>query len=132
MGRGPGNGPPPRAEKAAGRKGTSDMTKREEARLRAETEAVAAERYAAAAWRHAQAGRTSAAWAAADTARCAATCATQAHDDLWAAAKGELTAEEFDAFEAAEAASLSAHAAERIATGAVTRTQTAQERAAIC
>ena len=117
-------------EKPPGAKGEPAVTKREEARRRAETEAAAAEHYAAAAWHHALAGRTSAAWADADTARCAATCAAQAHDDLWAAAKGELTTEEFEAFEVAEAAAFSARAAERIASDAVARAQAAHDKAA--
>lgn len=102
------------------------MQKREEARRLAEMEAATAEFYAAAALRHAQAGRTSAAWKCADAAHCAAKCADQAHDELWDAAKGELSDAEWEAFLAAEAAVTAARKAKRSAAAAVARANAAR------
>ena len=81
------------AEKTAARK---------EATANCTYQAAAAEHYAAAAERFAAEGNFHAAWGAIDTVRCASTLAERAHEELWAAAGGNLTDEEWTAFEAAE------------------------------
>ena len=68
---------------------------------------------------NANAGRCSAAWSMADNARMAARCAMGAHDLLWELTGGELTEEEFEAFEAAEIAWNDANRAEKTAAAAV-------------
>ena len=78
-------------------------------------EANAAKHYSKVAIEYAQRGE----WDMADTARTAARCALQAHEDLWALAGETLTDEEFDAFEKAEIAQADATKAERAAAAAV-------------
>ena len=104
-------------------------TTRKNAAARCAAESAAAERFAQAAQKFAAEGRTRAAWRAADTAHIAATCAIQAHEELWEAACGELTDDEFAAFEAAEIAQMSARAAARAAAEAVRRAQAAYDAA---
>ena len=82
-------------------------------------EASAAERFSSAAIQKASEGKCSAAWRLADQARMAARCAMQAHEDLWALAGEDMTEAEFDAFEKAEIAQVSAGKAERAAAAAV-------------
>ena len=69
--------------------------------------------------KNADAGRCNAAWNMADTARMAAKCAMGAHDVLWELTGGEMTDEEFAAFEAAEVAWNNANRAEQAAAAAV-------------
>ena len=94
-------------------------TTRKEATDGCRYEASAAKRFSAAAIKKAEAGECKAAWELADTARTAARCAAQAHEALWAITNGELTDEEFAAFEAAEIAQADATKAERAAAAAV-------------
>lgn len=61
------------------------------------------------------------AWSNADTAMMAAKCAMQAHDELWELSKGDLTDEEFEAFEKAEIAMIKARNAQSAAAHAVDR-----------
>ena len=82
-------------------------------------EANAAKHYSKVAIEFAQRGECRKAWDMADTARTAARCALQAHEDLWAVAGETLTDEEFDAFEKAEIAQADATRAERAAAAAV-------------
>ena len=74
-------------------------------------------------------GNCNAAWSCADNAKIAATCAMQAHDALWELTKGKLTADEFEAFEAAEQAQGRALAAARAAAGAVAKAQAEYDKA---
>ena len=109
------------------------MTTTNERRERAATmcayHAAAAERFAARANDYAAAGRLTKAWTAADFADDAATCAMQEHEELWDAAGGELTDDEFEAFEAAERARTTARAAAKAAAAAVARAQAAYDAA---
>lgn len=89
-------------------------------------EAAAAERFSTAAIRKASEGQCSAAWRLADQARMAARCAMQAHESLWALAGEDMTEAEFDAFEKAEIAQVSASRAERAAAAAVEKLNAAQ------
>ena len=82
-------------------------------------EANAAKHYSKVAIEYAQRGECRKAWDMADTARTAARCALQAHEDLWALAGETLTDEESDAFEKAEIAQADATKAERAAAAAV-------------
>ena len=82
-------------------------------------EANAAKHYSKVAIEFAQRGECRKAWDMADTARTAARCALQAHEDLWALAGETLTDEESDAFEKAEIAQADATKAERAAAAAV-------------
>lgn len=84
-------------------------------------EARTAKRFAESAHRFAKNGQTTAAWNMADTATMAAKCAQIAHDSLRELAKGELTAEEFDAFVAAEKAVTIARQASEACANAVKR-----------
>ena len=81
---------------------------RKEAADACKYEAAAAERFSTAAIRKASEGQCSAAWRLADQARMAARCAMQAHEALWALAGEDMTEAEFDAFEKAEIAQVSA------------------------
>ena len=81
---------------------------RNEAAANCTYHAAAAERYAAAAERFANTGNFHAAWGAIDTVKCASTLAMRAHEELWAAATGRLTDDEWVAFEAAEIAQTAA------------------------
>ena len=60
---------------------------------------------------YAEQGLTRLAWNCADTAKMAADCAMNAHDELWELSKGNLTDAEFDAFEKAEIAQAKARTA---------------------
>ena len=82
-------------------------------------ESTAAKHYSKIAIEYAQRGECRKAWDMADTARTAARCALQAHEDLWELAGETLTEEEFDAFEKAEIAQVDATRAERAAAAAV-------------
>lgn len=82
-------------------------------------EAKAAEKYTNSAIRFAEAGKSSTAWDMADVAKSAAVCAMQAHDALWTLSGGNLTAEEFEAFEQAEIAQTNALKAAQAAAQAV-------------
>ena len=81
---------------------------RKEAADACKYEAAAAERFSTAAIRKASEGQCSAAWRLADQARMAARCAMQAHESLWALAGEDMTEAEFDSFEKAEIAQVSA------------------------
>lgn len=86
-------------------------TNREDAKQGCEYEAATAIRYAEAAISYAREGKTGAAWRMAEIAHAAAKCAAQAHDELWEITNGDLTEEEFEAFEKAEIALIKANAA---------------------
>lgn len=92
---------------------------RKEAADACKYEAAAAERFSTAAIRKASEGQCNAAWRLADQARMAARCAMQAHEALWALVGEDMTEAEFDAFEKAEIAQVSAGRAERAAAAAV-------------
>ena len=55
----------------------------------------------------------------ADAARVAADCVMQAHEELWEMAGEDMTAEEFEAFEAAEIAFQKAATAAKAAAGSI-------------
>lgn len=99
---------------------------RKEAADACKYEAAAAERFSTAAIRKASEGQCSAAWRLADQARMAARCAMQAHEALWALVGEDMTEAEFDAFEKAEIAQVSAGRAERAAAAAVEKLNAAQ------
>ncbi len=67
--------------------------------------------YAEKAISYAEQGFVTKAWNCADTAKMAADSAMNAHDDLWELSKGNLTDEEFEAFEKAEVAMVKARQA---------------------
>ena len=94
-------------------------TTRKEAADACRAEALAAEKYSSAAIAAAKKGECRKAWDLADTARMAARCAMQAHEDLWELAGENMTGAEFDAFEKAEIAQTDAARAERAAAAAV-------------
>ena len=96
-------------------------TTRKTAAAACKAEAATAIRFADSAIRKAAEGLTTAAWSLADTARTAATCAMQAHEELWDLAVGQLTASELEAFEAAEIAVRKADEAARAAAASVAR-----------
>lgn len=102
---------------------------RKEAADACKYEAAAAERFSTAAIRKASEGQCSAAWRLADQARMAARCAMQAHESLWALAGEDMTEAEFDSFEKAEIAQVSASRAERAAAAAVEKLNAAQNAA---
>lgn len=85
------------------------------------TESAAAARFASAAIENAKAGRTAVAWKLADAARCAATCAMDAHDKLWEATEGNLTGAEWEAFNAAENARSDCNKAQKAAAESVAK-----------
>ena len=99
---------------------------RKEAADACKYEAAAAERFSTAAIRKASEGQCSAAWRLADQARMAARCAMQAHEALWALVGEDMTEAEFDAFEKAEIAQVSAGRAERAAAAAVEKLNATQ------
>ena len=99
---------------------------RKEAADACKYEAAAAERFSAAAIQKAAEGKCRSAWQLADQARMAARCAMQAHEDLWALAGEDMTEAEFDVFEKAEIAQVSASKAERAAAAAVEKLNAAQ------
>lgn len=99
---------------------------RKEATDACKYEAAAAERFSTAAIRKASEGQCNEAWRLADQARMAARCAMQAHEALWALVGEDMTEAEFDAFEKAEIAQVSAGRAERAAATAVEKLNAAQ------
>ena len=72
---------------------------------------------------YAEQGLTRLAWNCADTAKMAADCAMNAHDELWELSKGNLTDEEFEAFEKAEIVQAKARQAINAAAKAVEKAQ---------
>ena len=98
---------------------------RKEAADACKYEAAAAERFSTAAIQKASEGQCSTAWRLADQARMAARCAMQAHEELWALAGECMSEAEFDAFEKAEIAQVSAGRAERAAAEAVEKLNSA-------
>ena len=92
---------------------------RKEAAAACTYEGAAASHFSKAAIVFAQKGQCRKAWDLADTARMAAKCAMQAHDDLWELAGEDMTEEEFAAFEKAEIGYMDAGKAERAAATAV-------------
>ena len=99
---------------------------RKEAADACKYEAAAAERFSTAAIRKASEGQCNEVWRLADQARMAARCAMQAHEALWALVGEDMTEAEFDAFEKAEIAQVSAGRAERAAATAVEKLNAAQ------
>lgn len=92
---------------------------RKEAAAACIREAAFTSNYSNAAIEYAKRGECRKAWSLADTARTAARCAMQAHEDLWELAGEDMTEAEFDAFEKAEIAQTEAARAERAAAAAV-------------
>lgn len=92
---------------------------RKEAAAACIREAEFTSHYSEAAIKYARNGECRRAWDLADTARMAARCAMQAHEDLWELAGEDMTEAEFDAFEKAEIAQIEATRAEHAAAAAV-------------
>lgn len=92
---------------------------RKEAAAACIREAAFTSHYSNAAIEYANRGECKKEWSLADTARTAARCAMQAHEDLWEIAGEDMTEAEFDAFEKAEIAQTEAARAERAAAAAV-------------
>lgn len=101
---------------------------RKEAAAACLREATMANHYSKIAIEYANNGECRKAWDMADTARTAARCAMQAHEDLWTLAGEDLTEEEYGAFEKAEIAQTDATRAERAAAAAVEKLNAAQHR----
>ena len=96
---------------------------RKEAKQGCIMESNTALRYAEKAVEHAANGKTSLAWSCADNAVLFAKCAMQAHEALWELSKGQLTEDEFEAFEKAEVAQIKARNATQAAADAVAKIQ---------